>query len=345
MSDTPTAAPHGLDLDALRAWLATETAWQSCESLAARYLTGGKSNFTYEVVVDGRKFVLRRAPLGQTLSTAHDMAREYRVMTALGDTDVPIPRTYALCEDPGVIGAPFYLMELMEGTSYFRRSELEVLGPQRTRKISERLVDTLVRLHEVDPHTVGLDGFGRPEGFLGRQVRRWRKQLDASRTRDLRGLDSLHAQLADRVPADGPTAIVHGDFKLDNVLVHHDEPTALIDWEMSTLGDGLTDLALMIVYRRLGYQVGSASISDSASAPGFLSEGEILHHYATGTGRQVDGFGFYLALASFKLAGIVEGINFRHRNGQTVGGAEFEHLSEIPELLIASGLESIKEKI
>lgn len=345
MSDTPTTSLHGLNLNILQTWLTANAAPLSGESLTARHLTGGKSNFTYEVVVDGRAFVLRRSPLGETLSTAHDMAREYRVMTALGRTDVPIPRAYALCEDPSVIGAPFYLMELVAGTSYFRRSELEVLGQQRTRRISERLVDTLVRLHEVDPHDVGLDGFGRPAGFLGRQVRRWRKQLDATRTRDLRGLDSLHAQLADRVPADGPAAIVHGDFKLDNVLVHHDEPTALIDWEMSTLGDGLTDLALMLVYQRLGHQFGSASISDSASAPGFLSENEILHRYVTGTGRQVDGFGFYLALASFKLAGIVEGINFRHRNGQTVGGAEFEHLSEIPELLIASGLESIKEKV
>jgi len=135
---------------------------------------------------------------------------------------------------------------------------------------------------------------------------------------------------------------VHGDFRLDNVLVDHDEPTAIIDWELSTLGDPLTDLALMVVYQRLGHVVGSSSIADASSAPGFLSEDEVLRRYAAGAGQQLRGFGFYLALASFKLAGIAEGVYHRHLKGQTVGRG-FEHVSDIPEILIASGLRSFKE--
>ncbi len=263
-------------------------------------------------------------------------------MSALAATGVPVPRTFAECTDPSVIGAPFYLMECVPGVSYFRASELAALGPERTRTVSERMVDTMVSLHAVTPTAVGLEDFGRPEGFLGRQVRRWRQQVDASRTRDLRGLDELHRLLEEHVPLDGPAGIVHGDFKLDNVLIDADKPTAVVDWEMSTLGDTLTDLALLLVYKRLGDRAGSSSIADSTSAPGFLSEVDILQRYAAGSGQHLDGFGFHLALASFKLAGIFEGVYFRHLNGQTIG-IGFEHLSDVPELLIASGLESIKE--
>lgn len=342
MMGTSTTSPHGLDLERLRSWLDVDLPSLSGESFVARHLAGGKSNFTYEVRVDDHVFVLRRPPVGEVLATAHDMAREHRVMTALADTGVPVPKTLALCTDPDAIGAPFYLMEWVRGTSYFRRDELADLGPERTRTVSTRLVDTLIKLHAVNPDDVGLSGFGRPEGFLGRQVRRWRQQLDASYTRDLHGLDTLHGLLQERLPNDGPTGIVHGDFKLDNVLVEDDRVTAVLDWEMSTLGDTLTDLALMVVYKRLGDQAGSSSVTDSASASGFLSEDELLARYADGTGRSLDGFGFHLALAAFKLAGILEGVYFRHLNGQTVGDG-FEHVSEIPELLIASGLASIKE--
>jgi aminoglycoside phosphotransferase (APT) family kinase protein len=262
----------GLDLDRLGAWLSHEVAGAGT-SLSATLLAGGKSNLTYAVTDGSSSWVVRRPPLGHVLATAHDMAREYRVMSALQDTDVPVPGTVALCEDVEVIGAPFYVMERIDGTPYRRAAELEPLGPERTRRISERLVDTLAALHAVDPVAVGLADFGRPEGFLERQVRRWKKQMDASRTRDLPAADELHSRLAAAVPPEAAPGIVHGDFRLDNILTDdRDRPAAVIDWEMATLGDPLTALALMCVYGRLGEQVKGDAIVDCASAPGFLSD-------------------------------------------------------------------------
>ena len=232
----------GLDLGALRAYLDRETPGLLEGELSARVLAGGKSNLTYAVSdASGATVVVRRPPLGHVLATAHDMAREHRVITALHDTAVPVPVTHACCEDEAVIGAPFYVMEHVAGTPYRQASELVALGPERTRAISERMVDTLVDLHAVDPRAVGLEDFGRPEGFLARQVKRWGTQLEGSRSRDLAGADELYAALTRGVPADQPPAIVHGDFRLDNLLVGldggevgRDEVRAVLDWEMAT---------------------------------------------------------------------------------------------------------------
>jgi|SRR3954447_9770690 len=343
MSATVGASPPGLDLPRLHGWLSADGSPLAGHVMSARHLEGGKSNYTYELTIDGRRYVLRRPPMGNVLPTAHDMGREYRVMSALAETQVPVPRTLLSCSDPSVVGAPFYIMEHVTGTSYFRADQLEALGQARTRLISEALIDTLVLLHQVDHESVGLADFGRPGGFAARQVRRWRKQLDASHTRDLLGLDALHASLLERVPSEAPTGVVHGDYKLDNVIVRDDRPRAVIDWEMATIGDTRTDVALLVVYQRLGAHLGSDAVTDSASAPGFLTEGEILERYVARSSRSLGDVGFYLALAAFKLAGIIEGVYFRHLNGQTVGSG-FDYLSEAPELLIASGIASLKEK-
>ncbi|MGC3863911.1 phosphotransferase family protein [Micromonospora chersina] len=333
--------PPGLDLARLAGWFASSVPGAAGLS-TARLIAGGKSNLTYEVG-DGRTtWIVRRPPLGHVLSTAHDMAREYRVMSALHATDVPVPATYALCADAGVLGAPFYVMERVTGTAYRQAAELERLGPERTRAISTRLVDTLATLHAVDPAAVGLADFGRPEGFLARQVRRWRKQLDASYCRDLPAADELYARLAADVPADPAPGIVHGDYRLDNVLVDDgDRLAAVIDWEMATLGDPLTDLALLVLYQRLGRIVGAA-VAEASSAPGFLTEDEILDRYATARGRALPPLGFHLGLAAFKLAVILEGIHVRHLRGQTVG-AGFAHVGEVTELLLDAGLTYLKE--
>jgi len=340
--------PPGLDLTRLADWLATlpdspvPPAGRVTGPLKATLLAGGKSNLTYEVRDGEYRWVLRRPPLGHVLATAHDMAREYRVMSALQGTGVPVPKTYALCQDRGVIGAPFYLMERVEGTAYRWASQLEPLGRERTRKISSDLIDILAALHAVDPASVGLADFGRPEGFLVRQVSRWKKQLDASYCRDLPAATELHALLAASVPEQSPDGIVHGDYRLDNVLTAVDDHlVAVLDWEMATLGDPLTDLALMSVYQRFAAIMGG-SIADASSAPGFLTTQEVITRYAAASHRNLEHFGFYLGLAAFKLAVITEGIYYRHLHGQTVGTG-FDTVGTVTEPMLAAGIDFVRE--
>jgi aminoglycoside phosphotransferase (APT) family kinase protein len=340
--------PPGLDLTRLADWLATlpdKTVLPEKTAtgpLRATLLAGGKSNLTYEVSDGEQAWVLRRPPLGHVLATAHDMAREYRVMSALKGTGVPVPATYALCGDADVIGAPFYLMERIEGTAYRWASQLEPLGPERTRRISEDLIDILAALHAVDPASVGLADFGRPQGFLARQVSRWKKQLDASHCRNLPAAAQLHALLAASVPEQSPDGIVHGDYRLDNVLAAADgRLVAVLDWEMATLGDPLTDLALMSIYQRFAAVMGG-SIADASSAPGFLTKDEVIARYAAASHRDLAHFGFYLGLAAFKLAVIAEGIYYRHLHGQTVG-AGFDTVGTITEPLLEAGIGFVRE--
>jgi aminoglycoside phosphotransferase (APT) family kinase protein len=329
-------------LDRLAAWLPCVVP-QAGPKLSAELIAGGKSNLTYTVTDGTRTWVLRRPPLGHVLATAHDMAREYRVMSALRDTAVPVPGMYGLCEDTEVLGAPFYLMERVEGTPYRRAAQLEPLGPERTRAIALDMVDTLAALHQVDPAAVGLQTFGKPEGFLARQVSRWKKQLDASYCRDLPAADELHQRLAADVPPQSAAGIVHGDYRLDNILVDDsDRLRAVIDWEMATLGDPLTDLALMLVYHRLGQQLGDGAVSTVSAAPGFPSEREIIERYAGGSERDLSRFGFYLGLASYKLAVILEGIHYRYLHGQTVGPG-FENIGPGIFPLLDGGLAALKE--
>lgn len=331
----------GLDLDRLAGWLRPVLP-DAGPDLHAELIAGGKSNLTYLLTDGAQTWVLRRPPLGHVLATAHDMGREFRVMAALQDTAVPVPRMITFCADEDVLGAPFYLMERVAGTPYRRAAELAPLGPERTRRIAEALVDTLTRLHAVDPAGVGLADFGRPDGFLARQVERWRRQLAASRSRDLPGADALHDALAADVPAQSPTGIVHGDYRLDNVLVDKDDrPVAVVDWEMATLGDPLTDLALMVVYQRLGGLLEAAGL-DASAAPGYPTEAEVLARYAAGSDRDLARLGWYLGLASYKLAGILEGIHLRHRRGQTVG-AGFAGVGDAVAPLLDAGLRSLKE--
>ena len=328
----------GLDLDVLTPWFVDHVGAVAGE-LNAELIAGGKSNLTYRLYDDENRWILRRPPVGKLLATAHDMGREYTMMSALAETDVPVPTMHAL-GDADLLGAPFYVMEAVEGTPYRKASELGALGPERTRLISERLVDTLAVLHRVEPAAVGLGDFGHPEGFLSRQVARWRKQFDAAHTRDLPAMERLHAQLAGNVPPEAPAGIVHGDYRLDNVLVDDDQARAVLDWELSTIGDSLTDLALMCVYHRMGAMGGA--VTDVALAPGFLSEDEVISRYAAASGRDLSDFGFYIAYSCFKLAGIVEGIHYRYVNGQTVGEG-FATIGQAVEPLLQAGLAALKE--
>jgi len=337
-------ATPGLDLEVLRDYLDRERPGLVDGELRAEVIAGGRSNLTYDVT-DGRaSFVVRRPPLGHVLATAHDMTREHRVISALEQTDVPVPRTIVLCDDPDVLGAPFYVMEKVEGIPYRRAAQLERIGAERTRDICLRMVDILATLHEIDPTDVGLGDFGRPDGFLARQVRRWKKQLDSSRSRDLPGMDELHARLEANVPKQQEPSIVHGDYRLDNLLVdEHDEVTAVLDWEMATVGDPLTDVALLAVYRGVAKEDTTGAVADAPTAPGFLSVEDMLARYAERSGRDLSAMSFYVALAYFKLAVVLEGIHYRYTQGKTVG-AGFEDVGRMVEPLVSAGLGSFDQE-
>ncbi|AKZ54797.1 putative phosphotransferase [Streptomyces ambofaciens ATCC 23877] len=333
--------PPGLDLDRLRGLLDRERPGLVTGPLSGRLIEGGRSNLTYAVSDGTARWVVRRPPLGHVLATAHDMKREHRVISALHPTNVPVPRTVLLCEDEEVLGAPFYVMEFVEGTPYRTADQLAPLGPERTRSAVLNLVDTLVELHAVDPAEVGLADFGRPEGFLDRQLRRWAKQLDASRNRDLAGIDELHATLGRELPVSPAPAVVHGDYRLDNVLIDGDEIKAILDWEMSTLGDPLTDLGLLVMYS-MPLGMPDSPVSTTAQAPGHPAPSELVERYAERSGRDVSAVAWYTAFAWFKLAVILEGIHYRYTLGQTVGRG-FDRIGDLVPVFIEHGLTTLQE--
>src|ERR1700749_4339686 len=333
----------GLDLTSYAAYVEDAQPGTIAGPLRATVLPGGRSNITYDVSDGEHHWVVRRPPLGHVLATAHDMTREYRVISALAGTKVPVPDTLLLCEDPGVTGAPFYVMSKVAGTAYRTAAQLGAVGAERTRIMATRMINTLADLHAVDPAAVGLADFGHPEGFLGRQVRRWKKQLDASRSRDLPGADELHAALEARVPAESEVAIVHGDYRLDNLLVGEgDQVTAVLDWEMATLGDPLTDVATLLAYQQLAHLDTGYAGADAATAPGFPDRDGIADAYAQRSGRDLSDLDFYLGLAFFKIAVICEGIYYRFTQGQTLGEG-FGDIGAAPEPLIQAGLATMKE--
>jgi len=337
MGATGTEDPPGLDLQRLGEYLQAQRPGMVAGALSGEVIAGGRSNLTYTVTDGHGRWVVRRPPLGHVLPTAHDMGREHRVISALADTAVPVPQTVLLCEDTEVIGASFYVMEYVEGVPYRGAAELDALGAARTAGIADAMVDTLVDLHAVDPQSVGLADFGRPGGFLERQVRRWSKQLEASRSRELPGIDTLRDRLGAAIPASPEPTVVHGDYRLDNLLVDADDRiTAVLDWEMSTLGDPLTDLALIITYSSAALAE-SGSVSDAHTAEGYPDADEIVTRYARLSGRDVSALDWYVGLAFFKLAVILEGIHYRYSRGQTVG-ENFDAIGEAVPRLVDGGL-------
>jgi aminoglycoside phosphotransferase (APT) family kinase protein len=336
MTDLP-----GLDLDRLDAYLAFATPGLVTGPLSAQLIAGGRSNLTYYLGDGTHQWVLRRPPLGHVLRTAHDMGREFRVLSALATTSVPVPTTIHLCADPEPLGAPFYLMEHVPGVVLRTRRQLEDLGEAATTTVVERLVDVLAELHTVDPRSVGLGDFGRPEGYLTRQVSRWRKQLDSSRSREVAGIDELHDRLAASVPLSSRYTLLHGDFRLDNALVDPAVPdiAAVLDWEMATLGDPLADVGLFVVYTsaRRGDDV---ITGDVTSAPGFPPTDALIARYAERTGIDVSTLDWYVGLNCFKLAVVLEGIHYRFTQGQTVG-AGFDQIGERVPGLVAEGLAAL----
>ena len=302
-------------------------------------ITGGKSNLTYEVTDGHSRWVLRRPPLGNLTPTAHDMGREYRVVAALGASGVPVARAVCYCPDPSVIGAPFTVMSYVDGVVLRDGDLAAALAPADARRCAEALVDELARLHAVDPLDVGLSDFGRPAGYLERQVRRWRGQWDRVATRSLSTVDDLHRLLERATPAESGAAIVHGDYRLDNAILDRADPgtiRAIVDWEMATLGDPLADLGLMLVY----WDPVCAPVLGVRHAPtanpGFPTGAELAARY----GRDIGSLAFYRALGYFKLAVIAEGIHARHLAGQTVGPG-FDAVGSAVPALVATGLDTL----
>jgi aminoglycoside phosphotransferase (APT) family kinase protein len=327
----PVTTPDGVDLERLRPWFVEHVDQAADAPLTAELIAGGRSNLTYGISDGTHEWVLRRPPLGHVVATAHDMGREYRVIAGLADTDVPVPRVFAFCDDADVNGAPFYIMERVDGRILRSPEDMQAITPDDARRCSNELIDVLARLHSVDYEAVGLGDFGRPDGFLARNVARWGKQWEANKTRELASIDDLAARLHAALPESGPPSIVHGDYRLDNTMLSNDDAgrvIAVLDWEMSTLGDPLTDLALFLVY--WGGEAGPAIASGQAtsSVPGFLTRDEIVARYAEQSGRSVEHLDFYLVFAMYKLAVILEGINARFLMGKTLGDG-FDAMGEM----------------
>ncbi|GGP99342.1 phosphotransferase family protein [Streptosporangium pseudovulgare] len=346
----------GINWSRLVAWMASNVP-DVGEPTGVSLISGGKSNLTYRIDTridtradtEGRALVLRRPPLGHVLPTAHDMRREWRVISALSGTAVPVPEPVALCVDEDVIGAPFYLMGHVEGQAVRGRQDAE-LSPEDARALSERLAEILAAIHAVDYEAVGLADFGRPDGYMARQLERWGQQWERSKTRELPEYDRLAARLRDRLPAASRAALVHGDYRLDNTLVRlapgaAPDIRAVVDWEMSTLGDPIADLGLTLTYwQDPGDDERSALpvAGDITLTPGFLDSRGFAEHYARVSGADLGDLDFYVAFGNYKLAVIVEGIHARFVQGKTVGEG-FDEIGAAVPLLVARAHRALDE--
>jgi aminoglycoside phosphotransferase (APT) family kinase protein len=341
MTSTSTEAPEGVDLDRLRPFFTQHVAGASTDrELTAELIAGGRSNLTYGITDGDHRWVLRRPPLGHVLPTAHDMGREYRVLTGLADTDVPVPRTFAFCDDESVNDAPFYVMEHVDGQILRNADDIARLRTEQAAACSRELIDVLARIHTVDYEAVGLGDFGHPEGFLERQLRRWGEQWERSKAADLPAIDELARRLRAALPESGPPTIVHGDYRLDNTMLAPDDPTrivAVLDWEMATLGDPLADVGLFLLYWAQNDAQVIATGEGISTDAGFLSHDEVVARYAERSGRRVDELDWYVVFAGYKLAIIVEGIAARYRMGKTLGEG-FEAMGEMVARLVDGAL-------
>jgi len=336
-------APDGVDLARLERFF-TEHVEGASGPLSAELISGGRSNLTYAVSDRDHVWVLRRPPLGHVLPTAHDMAREFRVIRALAGSSVPVPRALAFCDDVAVNDAPFYVMERVDGRILRTQADLEGISRDEARRCSDALVDVLAALHSIDADAVGLGDFGRPDGFVERNVRRWGKQWEASRDAgcpDSPAIDELARRLTAELPPSPRGTIVHGDYRLDNTMVANDDAgrvVAVLDWEMSTLGDPLTDLGLFLLYYGRGDAQVVATGGVISPALGFATREEVIDRYARATGIDLSWLDWYEVFASYKLAIIVAGIHARYLMGQTRGDG-FDHMGAMVSALADGAVE------
>jgi aminoglycoside phosphotransferase (APT) family kinase protein len=339
-------ADEAIDQPNLEAWFEQHVPGAT-PPLAFERISGGHSNLTYAVAdaADGR-WALRRPPLGRRLASAHDMAREHRIISALQETKVPVPPIVGLCEDDSVNGAPFYVMDFVEGPILRSRKEAERSFDEAQRgPIGERVVDTLVSIHAIDPDRVGLGELGRKQDYVARQLHRWQGQWEKSKTRELPLIDDVHQRLSERIPDQGAATIVHGDYRLDNmILTEAGEVAAVVDWELCTLGDPLADVGMLIVYWSEDGDELMPLLQAPTTAAGFPSREQIRERYAELSGRDLSEIDFYVALGWWKLAIILEGVYSRYAAGQYGKPEEsiegIERFAEIVERLAGAADEA-----
>jgi aminoglycoside phosphotransferase (APT) family kinase protein len=328
---TPVRAGEELELVALERYLREHLVeFDRSSPIAIAQFPGGHSNLTYLIRNGHQAFVLRRPPVGPVAPTAHDMPREYKLLSVINPSFPLAPKPILLCEDISIIGVPFYLMERRRGFIVHFKVPSQIGENLRLRRgVSEAMVDTLVALHAVDIQSTGIVQIGKPAGFVARQVRGWADRWQRSKTGDLTEMDQVIQWLLDRIPPDPDNAtIVHNDFKLDNLMLADDDPSrvvAVLDWEMSTVGDPLVDVGLALTYWTMqgGKKGGAASVDQNSSlravtsGPGWMTREEIIERYEKKTDRDLSRIAFYEAFARFKVAVVIQQIYFRYVQGQT----------------------------
>ncbi|MEJ1156134.1 phosphotransferase family protein [Microbacterium marmarense] len=337
----------GLNVSGFAAWLAKTHPDLAGDELTATVIAGGRSNLTYAVEGAAIPLIVRRPPLGHVLSSAHDMRREHRVISALAGTAVPVPTAIDVVDDTDehlVTSTTFFVMQRAPGRVLAHPAQNANYSPAGLRSLSIELIGDLADLHAVDPTSVGLGDFGRPDGYLQRQLSTWRRQLAASRSRGTAELDALQASLATDIPVATRASIVHGDYRLDNALVvgEGDAPriSAILDWEMATLGDPFVDLGIFALYWEIADLPDTGGTVPSAvdSAAGYPSFEELVEVYAARAGIGIPDLRWYRAFAAYKLAVILEGIHFRYQAGDTVGEG-FDRIGALVAPLASKGLE------
>lgn len=320
----PPRDAHRLDETKLAHWF--EQHVEHCRAggqVTALQFKGGQSNPTYWVGFTGNDgtecdFVLRKKPPGQLLPSAHAVEREYRIIRALGDAGVPVPRALALCEDPAVIGTPFFVMNHVTGRIFWDPRLPDLASNDERRAMYEDLVGALAALHRVDYAAVGLGDYGKVGGFIGRQVARWSQQYEASRTSDIPAMETLMSYLSRHLPADDETTLVHGDYRLDNVIMAADKPKALaiIDWELSTLGHPVSDLAYLCMGYHLALPGRGSLVGCDVKELGIPNESEMVDIYCHATGRKsIPSWPYFMAFGIFRLAAIAQGVYKRSLQG------------------------------
>ncbi len=310
------APVEGVHADNVTAWLADHT--QIEVPLSFELVAGGRSNMTY-VVTDatGRRFVLRRPPMGKLLPSAHDMGREHRLMHALRDSPVPVPIMVGLCQDPAVNERDFYVMHYLDGVVVRSIDIGQTIAAPIRRRMSEELVDTLCALHRVDIDEVGLGDLAKRGGYIERQIKRWSGQWDQSKTRNLPLIDNVRDTLAARSPEQARTTIAHGDYRLSNCMMDPTGPVAgVLDWELCTLGDPMADLAGLLGYWHDPAITDATGDNETTSLEGFMTQAELAERYATEMAVDLSLVDYYRAFASWRLACIGEGVYARYVNGQ-----------------------------